>query len=341
MRKQHITIHDIARELNVSASTVSRALQNHPRISKSTREAVQNLAEKYKYQPNVVASSLRKGMSKTVGVIVPRINRNFFSNVIGGMEEVLAASGHHLMICQTHEKYEREMESIQTLINARVEAILLSISMETVAGGHLQKLQETGIRLFFFDRMFEGIQAGSVVIDDRLGAYLNVRHLLDQGYSRIIHVAGAAHIPVYRERKNGYLHAMKEAGIAVPDDWIIEEPLVLEGGIAAFNRGMELNEKPDAFFCAGDYAALGVMQAAKRRGILVPGDLGITGFANEPFTAFLEPALTTVDQLGGKMGRLVAEMYLNCEETDLPPGECEKIILKPKLIVRESSVKKK
>jgi LacI family transcriptional regulator len=213
--------------------------------------------------------------------------------------------------------------------------------METVAGGHLQKLQETGIRLFFFDRMFEGIQAGSVVIDDRLGAYLNVRHLLDQGYSRIIHVAGAAHIPVYRERKNGYLHAMKEAGIAVPDDWIIEEPLVLEGGIAAFNRGMELNEKPDAFFCAGDYAALGVMQAAKRRGILVPGDLGITGFANEPFTAFLEPALTTVDQLGGKMGRLVAEMYLNCEETDLPPGECEKIILKPKLIVRESSVKKK
>jgi LacI family transcriptional regulator len=341
MRKQHITIHDIARELNVSASTVSRALQNHPRISKSTREAVQNLAEKYKYQPNVVASSLRKGMSKTVGVIVPRINRNFFSNVIGGMEEVLAASGHHLMICQTHEKYEREIESIQTLINARVEAILLSISMETVAGGHLHKLQETGIRLFFFDRMFEGIQAGSVVIDDRLGAYLNVKHLLEQGYSRILHVAGAAHIPVYRERKNGYLQAMKEAGIDVPADWIIEEPLVLEGGIAAFNRGMGLDETPDAFFCAGDYAALGVMQAAKKKGIRVPGDLGITGFANEPFTAFLEPALTTVDQLGGEMGKLVAEMYLNCEVTDPPPGECEKIILKPKLIIRESSAKKK
>jgi len=341
MRKQHITIHDIARELNVSASTVSRALQNHPRISQSTREAVQHLAEKYKYQPNVVASSLRKGMSKTVGVIVPRINRNFFSNVIGGMEEVLAASGHHLMICQTHEKYEREMESIQTLINARVEAIILSISMETVTGGHLQKLQETGIRLFFFDRMFEGIEAGSVVIDDQLGAYLNVKHLLEQGYTRILHVAGAEQIPVYRDRKKGYLRAMEEAGIKVPAEWVIEEPLVLEGGTAAFDKGMKLPEKPDAFFCAGDYAALGVMQAAKKRGLRIPWELGITGFANEPFTAFLEPALTTVDQLGGAMGKLVAEMYLNCEATDPPPGECERITLKPKLIVRESSLLKR
>jgi LacI family transcriptional regulator len=338
MRKQHITIHDIARELNVSASTVSRALQNHPRISQPTREAVQKLAEKYKYQPNVVASSLRKGMSKTVGVIVPRINRNFFANVIGGMEEVLAASGHHLMICQTYEQVDRERVAIQTLVNARVEAIILSISMETTRGEHLEKLRDLGIRLFFFDRVLEGIPAGSVAIDDKLGAYLNVSHLLEQGYSRIIHLAGAAHIPVYRERKSGYLQAMEEAGIDVPPEWIMEEPLVLEGGNRAFQKGMLLSPKPDAYFCAGDYAALGVMQAAKKEGVIIPDDLGVTGFANEPFTAFLDPPLTTVDQLGGEMGRHVAEMYLACEETDPPWGACEQIILQPELITRESSM---
>jgi LacI family transcriptional regulator len=338
MRKQHITIHDIARELNVSASTVSRALQNHPRISQSTREAVQKLAERYNYQPNVVASSLRKGKSKTVGVIVPRINRNFFANVIGGMEETLAASGHHMMICQTHENYKSEIAAIQTLINARVDAIILSISMETTRSEHLHNLMEMGIRLFFFDRPFEGIPAGSVVIDDQLGAYLNVKHLLEQGYTHIVHVAGAEHIPIYRDRKSGYIQAMQEAGIEVPPSWIMEMPLVLQGGISAFNAGMALPRRPDAFFCAGDYAALGVMQAAKQNGMKIPDEIGITGFANEPFTAFLEPALTTVDQRGSEMGKLVAKMFLDCGESDSPVTEFENIVLKPELIIRKSSL---
>jgi len=142
MNKPHVTIHDIARELNISASTVSRALHNHPRISLATREAVRSIAEKYNYQPNVVASSLRQGRSKTVGVVVPRINRNFFANVIGGMEEVLAASGYHLMICQTHEKLADEKEAIQTLVNARVEAILLSVSLETFKADHITSLRQ-------------------------------------------------------------------------------------------------------------------------------------------------------------------------------------------------------
>ncbi len=338
MRKQHITIHDIARELNVSASTVSRALQNHPRISLSTREAVQKLAARHRYQPNVVASSLRKGMSNTVGVIVPRINRNFFANVIGGMEEILASSGNHLMICQTHERYESEVLAIQTLINARVEAIILSISMETTRSEHLRMLNDLGIRLFFFDRQFEGIDAGAVVVDDRKGAYLIVKHLLEQGYRRIFHVAGSAQIPIYRDRRAGYLLAMQEAGIEVPPAWILEKPLVLEGGIAAFNEAIRNSPAPDAFFCAGDYAALGILQAAKKHGLRVPGNLGITGFANEPFTAFLEPSLTTVDQRGEEMGRLVARMYLGCGDRDVPMDECERIVLEPELMIRESSL---
>jgi LacI family transcriptional regulator len=338
MKKQHITIHDIARELQVSASTVSRALQNHPRISESTRLAVHKVAERYNYQPNVVASSLRSGKSKTVGVIIPRINRNFFSNVIGGLEENLSASGYHTMICQTHEKYDNEVEAIQTLIHARVDAIMLSVSMETRNTEHIKVLMDRGIPLFFFDRVVDELETGAVLVDDKLGAYLSVKHLLEQGYRRILHVAGADHINVYRGRKEGYLQAMEEAGIQVPDSWIIERPLIVEGGESALNRGMEFSPAPDAFFCAGDYAALGVLQAAKSRGIRVPDDLGITGFANEPFTAYLDPSLTTVDQKGGEMGKMVAEMFLQCEDQSRAYLNCEQKILKPKLIVRNSSL---
>jgi len=338
MRKTHITIHDIARELDVSASTVSRALQNHPRISVSTREAVQKVAAKYNYQPNVVASSLRKGSSRTVGVIVPRINRNFFSNVIGGMEEELAASGYQLMICQSHEKLESEISAIQTLVNARVDAVMLSISMETSGSEHIRKISDMGIPLFFFDRAAEDVQTGSVVVNDRFGAYLSVLHLLEQGYRRIMHVAGPDHIGIYRERKQGYLKAMHEAGIDVPADWIMEHALDQEGGDLAFQKGMNMTRKAEAYFCAGDFAALGVLQAARKKGLVIPGELGISGFANEPFTAFLEPSLTTVDQRGAKMGQRVAEMFLGCEENKSASDICEQIVLEPELIIRNSSL---
>lgn len=339
MNKTHVTIHDIARELNISASTVSRALHNHPRISVATREAVRQVAEKYNYQPNVVASSLRQGRSNTVGVVVPRINRNFFANVIGGMEEVLAASGYHLMICQTHENLEDEKTALKTLVNARVEAILLSVSMETSQADHITALRDKGIKLFFFDRTIENVQVGSVVIDDRLGAYLNVKHLIEQGYQRILHVAGAEHITIYRARKQGYLDAMNEAGIEVEPGWIIKQTLDMEGGQIAFSKGFNLN--PEAFFCAGDYAALGVMHSAMKQGIEVPRELGITGFSNEPFTAHLKPSLTTVDQKGTEMGRKVAGMFLSCEKNGTDDSECEKVVLIPELIIRKSSVPNK
>lgn len=341
MSKTNITIHDMAKELKVSASTVSRALQDHPRISKSTREAVKKLAEKYNYQPNVVASSLRTGSSQTVGVIVPGINRNFFSSVIGGMESLLAAAGYHLMICQSHEKLHNEIAAIQTLIHARVDAVMLSISMETHSYEHISALMDRGIRVLFFDRVAESIQAGSVVVDDRLGAYQSVRHLLEQGYQRIAHVSGAEEISIYRERKKGYLDAMQEAGLEVDPSLIMAYPLTQEGGEAAFHAAYESHVKPDAFFCAGDFAALGIMQAARKAGVSVPTDLGISGFANEPFTAFVEPSLSTVDQQGMEMGNGVAEMFLRCEKENSDPLFREQKVLRPELIIRNSSLLKK
>jgi LacI family transcriptional regulator len=231
-----------------------------------------------------------------------------------------------------------EIAAVQTLINARVDAILLSISMETTRFDHIKEALERGIRVMFFDRIITDIQTGSVTIHDELGAYQNVHHLLEQGYRRIVHVAGADHINIYNARKRGYLKAMTEAGIEVPEKWIMEMPLIQEGGSKAFEEAMKLSPQPDAFFCAGDFAALGVLQAALHHGIKIPEELGITGFANEPFTAFLNPSLTTVDQRGGEMGRRVAEMFLACNEME-ELSSCERVVLQPELIIRHSSLK--
>ncbi len=337
MSKTHITIHDLARELNISASTVSRALHDHPRISKATRDAVRKIAKRYNYQPNVMATSLRQGRSKTVGVIVPRINRNFFSNVIGGMEKVLAASGYQLMICQTHEKLEDEKAALQTLVNARVGAIILSVSLETTGDDHIRTLQDQGIKLLFFDRIIQNLDAGSVVIDDRLGGFLNTKHLIRQGYRKIIHVTGPDHITIYRARKRGYLEAMNESGIEVLPEWIMEKPLVQAGGEEAFYEGVQLKGGVDAFFCAGDFAALGVMHAAQESGRKVPDELGVSGFGNEPFTAFIQPSLTTVDQRGDEMGKLVAGKLITWGENNSLASESLQTVLKPELIIRDSS----
>jgi len=338
MGRSHLTIHDIAAELGISASTVSRALNNHPRISEDTKKAVREFAKKHDYQPNIMASSLRQGKSQTVGVVLPRINRNFFSSVIGGMEEILTSAGYHLIICQSHEELNKEIDAVQTLVNARVDAIMLSISMETLNGDHLEQLSGKGTKLLFFDRVIQDQGVGSVVINDRKGAYLSVKHLLDNGYRKIIHVSGSPHIGIYRERRKGYLDAMEEAGIEVQKDWIIEKPVIMKGGEEAYAEAERI-PGVDSFFCAGDYLALGVLKSAEAEGKIAPRDLGVTGFGNEPFTAFIKPGLTTVDQRGEEMGRLVAEKFLGCEKENETEGACDNTVLEPELIIRNSSLK--
>ncbi|HDR67737.1 MAG TPA: LacI family transcriptional regulator [Bacteroidaceae bacterium] len=339
MKKSHITIHDIAKELNISASTVSRALQDNPRISALTRTAVRDLALKYNYQPNVLASSLRKGQGNTVGVIIPRINRNFFANVIGGMEEVLSDAGFNMMICQTYEKFEKEEAAVQTLINARVNAIIMSLSMETRTAEHISQLKHRNIRLLFFDRTSDLVKSSSVTVDDEEGAYLAVKHLIDNGYKKIAHIAGAEHINIYRNRKNGYLKAMKESGIEVKRNWIMHHSLILEGGKEAFNILSSWEDRPDAVFCAGDYAALGIISAAKQEKVRIPDDLGVVGFSNEPFTEFIEPSLTSVDQKGEEMGRMVANQFLTQSMYNIDEEIIEKRIIQPTLLIRKSSLK--
>ncbi|MEX0982566.1 MAG: LacI family DNA-binding transcriptional regulator [Bacteroidales bacterium] len=332
-RKQHITIHDIARELGISGSTVSRALNNNPRISKSTRDAVQKLAKTHNYLPNALASSLRKGKGNTVGVVVPNINRSFFSNVIGGIEEILSTAGYNLMICQTNEKLDKEKAVLKTLLNARVDGILMSLSMETNDYGHIEDLLDRGVKMVFFDRIPEKLPVHSVVIDDYNVALKVTRHIINQGYNMPAHVGGSSEINVYANRQKGFIQAIKNSGKRLDERYIIETDMTRAGGAAAFEQLMKLRPKPDAVVCSGDLSAHGVLISAMENGLAVPGDLAISGFANEEFTAHIRPSLTSVNQKGNEIGQQAAILFLNGEQK----AEKRQIMVEPEIIFRESS----
>jgi LacI family transcriptional regulator len=331
--KQHITIHDIARELGISGSTVSRALNNNPRISKATREAVQKLARSYNYLPNAMASSLRKGKGNTVGVIVPNINRSFFSNIIGGIEEILSTAGYNLMICQSNELLEKEQAALMTLLNARVDGILMSLSMESDRYDHIEELLNRGVKMVFFDRIPEQLPVQSVVIDDYKAALKLTDHLLEEGCRQPAHVGGSSMINVYANRQNGFRQALRNRSMTIDSKYIIETEMTRKGGAAAFHELMKLPRKPDAIVCSGDLAAHGVLIAALESGLSVPGDLTVTGFANEEFTAHISPSLTSVNQKGNEIGRKTAELFLDSESSH----EKRQIVVEPEIIFRESS----
>lgn len=334
-KKSHVTIHDIAKELGISGSTVSRALNNHPRISEATKQAVLEIAEKYHYRPNTMAASLRKGEGNTVGLIIPNINRNFFSNVIWGIEDVLSSAGYNLMICQSNEKLEKEKSALSALMDARVEAILMSLSMETHDYDHIKNLLDRGVKMVFFDRIPTGLNVHSVVVNDYSASYNLTKEILKQGHKTPAYVGGSNEINIYHSRRQGFLDALKDAGIKINEASLIEEQMTKKGGQRAFHQLMKLPEKPDAIFCAGDFTALGVLLAAKDAGVKIPQDLVVSGFSNEDFTGYITPTLTSIDQRSIDMGRKVAEEFLNIENEKSNTNNT--VTIEPRILFREST----
>lgn len=335
--KSHITIHDLAKELGISASTVSRALKNNPRISESTKEAVRNLAVRYDYRPNTVASSLRRGDSNTVGVIVPNIHRSFFSNIIGGIEEELSKAGYNLMICQSNEKIEKEKSALSTLLDARVSAIFMSLSMESDSYDHIQELLDKKIKMFFFDRIPNQLPVRSVAIDDFTAAFQVTEHLIQQGSVRPAHIGGSSKINVYAERQRGFMEALTKYRIKLDHDYIISEDMTVDGGKRAFEKFMKLQVVPDSIMCSGDFTALGVVLSARELHINIPSELAVSGFANEDFTPYISPPITSVDQKGNEIGRQVASAFLSSSGAN----EIRHSIIEPKILYRESTLKVK
>lgn len=336
------TIHDIASMLNITASTVSRALNNNPRISETTRKAVLKAAKKLNYQPNNIAAALRHGRSHLIGVIVPTTDRAFFASVIRGVEEIANKINYKIIICQSYDDFDKEVQTIETLVNARVDGIIASIGKKTIDFSHYKKAQTKGIPMVLFDRTTDQLDVNQVMVDDYQGAYDVVKHLIDEGCTRIAHFTSPIKISIYKERLRGYIDALKDHNLPFDQDLVVESNLQLEDGRESMLQLLKLDVKPDAVFSASDYAAMGAMQVLKENKLKIPEDVALAGFANEPFTSFSDPTLTTVDQLSLTMGHVTAELFFKQlkGDDDHKKHQIQKTVLKPRLIIRQSSLKK-
>ncbi|HMG89447.1 MAG TPA: LacI family DNA-binding transcriptional regulator [Chryseolinea sp.] len=341
MKKEKTTIHDIAKKLNVTASTVSRALNDNPRISDATKKAVQKTALKLNYHPNQIAAALRNGRSNIIGVIVPTVDRSFFSSVVRGIEEIANQAKYNVMICQSYDDYDKEVATVEALLRSRVDGIIASFAKQTRDFDHFLKAKERGIPLILFDRSNDELEVSHVVVDDYLGAFKATEHLIQQGCSRIAHFAGAQRISIYRDRLRGYKDALVAHGLALTENLVIESNLQLEDGRNSMAQLLKGKEMPDGVFSSSAFGILGALQVLKEKNIRVPQDVALVGFSNEPYTSFTEPSITTVEQHSLRMGNAAAEIFLEevlDEDKKFIP---QKIVLKPELIVRQSSMRKK
>lgn len=335
------TIYDIAKKLNISAATVSRALNNNPKISENTCKLVQETAAKMNYKQNRLALALKSGKSGNIGVIVPRINTNFFGTIIRGIEEELHPNKYNVIICQTHEDENREIENINTLLDAQVDGIMISITNESKKNEKIiHRVLEKNVPLIFFDRKKNIDGVSSVTIDDFKGGYMATKHLIDQGCKRIAHLCGDQSLEIYENRFKGYKQALIDNGIAFDESYVIRSKSNLEDGAIVTNKLLALKNPPDAIFSASDFAALGAIQELKTNGIKIPKDFCVVGFGNEPFTKFMELSISTVDQSPLEMGKMVAKVFLeqinNTENFKME----KKIVLNPILHIRKSSSRK-
>lgn len=338
MAIKRITITELAKELNTTPSTVSRALRGHECISQEMRDKVNDLAIKRNYTVNRLASSLRSGSSKTLGIIVPRVHRDFFSNCIGGIEDVASKAGYTSIICQTHNDTEKEEKSVLSLIESNVAGILISTWSDSTESPAFKEAKRLGIPVIFFDRATKDSNQNKVVIDDNLGAYEGVKHLLEQGYRRIVHFAGPQHIQLYIDRKEGYKKALKEYDIPFDEKLVVENSLSKDLGYETILPFLKGPKKADALFSASDYAALGAMIRIKEMGISIPEEMGIVGFSNEMFTSFIDPPMTSIDQHSRRIGNYAVQTCL--EAINEKDAVYKNIVLSPTLIVRESSLRK-
>lgn len=341
MKKERATIHDIAETLNVTASTVSRALKDHPRISEKTKKAVLRVAQELNYQPNHIATALRVGKSKIIGIIVPNVDRSFFASVIRGIEENANASQYNVMICQTYDNYEKEVATVEALLNARVDGIIVSHAKETQDFSHFLKVKERGIPLILFDRTNNDLEVSQVAIDDFLGAYKATEHLIQQGCKRIAHFSNALSVSIYKERHRGYTEALIDNGFKYDESLVIGSNLQTEDGRTSMLRLLELKEMPDGIVSSSALAIGGAMQVLKEKNIKIPEQIALVGFSNEAFMSFTEPTITAVDQHSMRMGNTAADIFLQEISSDAEKFIPQKIVLQPELIIRQSSLRKK
>lgn len=339
--EKEITIYDIAEKLQVSAATVSRALKDHPRVNKNTKKKIVKAAEEMGYRSNSFASNLRSKNSNIIGVIVPRLNSSFMSDVIAGIEKVVNDNNYNLIISQSLETMKKEISNAKAMLNNRVDGLLVSLAYDTTGIEHFEPFIKRKIPVLFFDRIIEHAHYPQIYIDNFKAAYEVTNHLLQQGCKRIVHISGNQLRNVYAERLRGYKQALEAHHIDFDEQLVIINDLSAKESAAAAEAILQMDPLPDGIFTVNDVSAVSCIQVLKKAGIKIPEQIAIAGFNNDPAACVIEPNLTTVNYKGYEMGEVAASMLINHLANRQDLQQTHSLILRSELIVRESSSRKK
>jgi DNA-binding LacI/PurR family transcriptional regulator len=336
MNKRY-TIVDLARMLGMSKSTVSRALRDQYDVKPETRNKVLELARKLEFETNALAASLRGNKSSILGVIIPSFDIPFYSIALGGIQQAASAAGYNVMVCQTNESYQNELEMINMLLKSRVDGILISLSKDTENVNHLLKISQRGTPVVMFNRVHRNTELPYVIIDDYQSSLEACRYLVDHGCKSIAHISGPLSLSLSRNRMKGYTDALQEANISVDEQMIFESDFTTQSGKAAAEKIFELPQLPEAVFCVCDAVAIGVMAVIREKGLKIPEDISVMGFTDEPIASVMNPRLTTVSQPIQEIGKTAIELLMEHLRNPGSVHNRNHVVLPTLLIVREST----
>lgn len=331
-----ITMKDIARELHVSVATVSRALKDSPRISKEQRDRIQTYAREHNFYPNVIGEALRLSKimpMKIIGVIIPEFIHYYFASILTGIEEEASARGYRIMVAQSDERYEREVQICDSFYKNKVCGIIVSQAKDTTKHDHFQKLINSGVPLVFYDRICTGVDCSRVVVDDYMGAFTAVTHLIDTGCKRIAYYGSSMTMEIAKNRYNGYKDALLQHGLKL-DESLIHICDNRASAEAITPNLLSKENRPDAFFAINDDTAIGILYTAKRMGFRIPDDISICGFTNGNRAKACDPMLTTVEQRGTLVGEEAANILIGHVEGSIPKDKVEKRVVRTRLVIR-------
>jgi LacI family transcriptional regulator len=331
-----VTIYDVAKVLNLSPSTISRALKDHPHINQATKKRIRAQAKAMGYQQNKFASNLRQKKTNTIGVVVPKLNSYFMASVIAGVEKITNRNGYGLIISQSQESGKQEISCVSTLFNSRVDGMLVSLAFDTRNLDHFDILLKKDVPVVFFDRVAECHGCMSIKIDNFKAGHEATSHLIGEGCSRIVHIGGNRLRNVYSDRYNGYRQALADHGIEPDQKYVFITDLTADSGREIARKILKMDPMPDGIFTANDTTAVAAMVELQESGIRIPGDIAVAGFNNEPISMVIRPNLTTIDYPAKEIGEIAATSLISRLE-NVQNINVDTIVLKHTLIIRQSS----